>query len=187
MSADYGQLKDIVGAATSLMAAASAIGVTWLRRAKWMPPEESVPGGTLRVAGLVSAVAIGILFLERQKIGLETMLLIGALAGLFTIMSLTISIYTNTRYSFVYPESSKRGAPLKRTLGGHKLTAEAQHISEERRMEPQALFVNAAYDKNLVWTQSSQALVQTASVLGFIALQASGSIALSAIAIGLSI
>lgn len=184
MSADYGQLKDVVGAATALMAAVSAVGVTWLRRAKWMPPEESVPGGTLRVAGLVSALAIGILFLERHKLGLDTMLVIGGISGFITIISLAISIYTNTRYSFVYPENGKRGMPIIRTLGGHKLTAEAHHIAEQRRMEPQALFENAGYNKNLVWTQSSQALVQTASVLGFIALQASGSIALSAIAIG---
>ena len=183
---DYGQLKEVVAAAVSVMAAASAIGVAWLRRSRWMPPEESVPGGTLRVAGLLSAVAIGILFIERRELGPHWLLLIAAISGFFAVVLLSVSIYTNTRYSFVHPESNKRGAKLVRTLGGNELTAEAKGIGIKRRMEPQALFENAGYDKALVWTQASQAIIQVTSVLGFIVLQSSGSIALSAVAISLS-
>ena len=114
------------------------------------------------------------------------MLIIGGLAGLLAVVALVVSVYTNTRYSFTRPISHKPGSALERVLGGHELTAEAKQIAEDRGMEPQALFKNAGYDKDLVWTRHSQALVQSASVLGFIALQSSGSVALSAIAIGLS-
>lgn len=183
---EFGDLKDIVAAAVSLTAATSAIGVAWLRRAKWMPPEETVQGGTLKVSGLIAAVAIGILYLQREKLGLDRMLLVGGVAVCVAAISLVLSIYTNTRFSFYRPLTSKRDNVRERTLGGFELTPEAKSIGEKRKMLDQALFDNGGGDKDLVWTKNSQAIVQCASVLGFVALQASGSVALSAIAIGFS-
>lgn len=104
---------------------------------QWMPRAESVPGGTLRVAGLASAVVIGILYLQRTKLGLDLMLLIGAFGAAVGVIALVLSVFTNTRYSFTHPASAKREVVSVRTLDGHELTAEALRISVARSTGPQ--------------------------------------------------
>jgi hypothetical protein len=52
----------IVADAGALIAAAGAILVSWKGRARWEPWEEDVPKGPQQVAGLVTAVAIGVLW-----------------------------------------------------------------------------------------------------------------------------
>ena len=190
MAADYGVFKEIVAISGSLMAAGGAVGLAWMRRAKWMPPEETVGGGTVKVSALICSVVLGMLYLTRDNVGLKAMLSISGLCLVLTVIALVVSIYTNTKYSFVgetYVRRKSRHPQKTRILGGYKLTVEASKIALERRMSHQKLYENANYDSDLVWTRHSRALVQVASVVGFIMLQASGSIALASLAIAFSI
>src|SRR5262245_60753573 len=104
MESDYGALKETVAIAGSLIAAGSAIALPWTRRAKWMPPVETVPAATAKVSGLLCAVAIGALYLQRVRIGQDALLLIaGCLIGV-TLLALVLSIYVNTAYGFTFNE-----------------------------------------------------------------------------------
>src|SRR3954449_7976183 len=64
---DYGVLTNIVAHAGSLMAAAAAIGLAWRGRTKWEPSEEDVPKAPQKVAGLLSAVAITVIWASLQE------------------------------------------------------------------------------------------------------------------------
>ena len=190
MTTDYGIFKDVVAIAGSLMAAGGAIGLAWMRRTNWMPPEETVSGATVKVSALICSVVLGTLYLERDIIGLKIMHSISGLCLVLTIIALCISIYTNTKYSFVcrtYINKKSKNPRESRMLGGYKLTVEASRVALERGLSDQKLYENANYDSDLVWTRHSLAMVQVASVVGFIMFQAFGSIALASVAIAFSI
>ena len=58
----YGPMTELVKYSGMLMSAGLAIGVAWRRRANWEPCEEDVPKGPTRMAGLLSAIAIAIIW-----------------------------------------------------------------------------------------------------------------------------
>ena len=180
MAADYGALKEIVAISGSLIAAASAIGLAWVRRARWMPPEETVAGATAKFSALVCAVIVGALFVMKSELGLGMMVAVALFSLAFSVGSLLASIYTNTKHAVFRRDET-------RVLGGSALTSEAERIQRERHLSPQQLFENANYKAHLVWTPESRALVQLYSTMGFIALQAFGSVALASMAIALSL
>jgi hypothetical protein len=93
--ATYGVLSETVALSGSLIGAASAIGLAWMRRARWLPPEEAVPGATAKVAALVCAVVIGVLYVRKQEIGLGLFAWIAVGCLLITICGLISSIYFN--------------------------------------------------------------------------------------------
>jgi hypothetical protein len=185
MAQDYGQLNSVVAISGTLIGAGTAIGLAWMRRAKWMPPVESVPGGTAKVSALLCSAVIGILFLERVQLGLGYMVVIVIACLVLTVIALGVSVYTNTTHSFIRRTnlSGKQGPIETRVLGGRTMTEEAARISQKKNLGAQQLYENANYKADLVWTKQSQALVQVASTMGFILLQASGSIALASVAI----
>ena len=191
MPADYGQFKDVVAIAGSILAAGTAIRLGWMRRAKWMPPAESVPGGTVKVSALVCSVVIAVLFLVRSQLGLVLMVVIAGVCLVLTLIALAVSIFTNTTYSFVRRPHGQKAET--RMLGGSRLTDEALSINQKKKaanqpgLTVQQLFEYSHFKPDLVWTKESQALVQIASTMGFILLQVAGSIALASAAIAFSL
>ncbi|MGU3468826.1 hypothetical protein ACLBXO_28675 [Methylobacterium sp. C33D] len=183
--ADYGALGDVVAASGSLIGAATAIGLAWKRRSKWMPPEEAVPDATAKVSSLICAVAVGIIYINRIKIGPESMSAISIVCLISALLCLIVSIFINTVYSFEYYASNDDRKS--RILGGLRLTREARHIAKTRHLEVHKLFENANFDRDLVWTRPSRALTAVISTLGYIGLLASGSIALASTAILMSL
>jgi hypothetical protein len=186
MAVDYGVLKDIVAISGSLIAAVTAIRLAWMRRARWMPPEESVSGATAKMSSLGCAVAIGILYLERHNLGAQSIELLAGIGFLVALLALAISIYINTAYTFI---RLKHNDPPEgtRILGGFRLTTEAKKISLKKGLGPQKLYENSNYDANLVWTPASLAQAIIFSTFSFIILQLFGSFALAAISMAISL
>ena len=179
--ANYGVLTDTVAISGSLIAAASAIAFAWMDRARWLPPEESVPRATAKVSALICAVIIGILYAERMRIGLALMAWIAVVCLLVVVASLILSIYMNTKYTY-FRSNTKRSSEV-RMLGGSRLTNEAEGISRTKQLVGQQLFENANFRSELVWTPQSRAYVMIIATLVYILLQAGGSIALAATAL----
>lgn len=182
-----GNLQDVVSTAGALVGVATAISLAWMRRARWMPPEEAVTGATVKVSALICAVIIGALYIFRDPLGVVLVSVLGLTTLVVTLLSLVTSIRTNTQYSFVRRSPGANGITENRILGGHSLTEEAAHIATEKHMGHQQLYENANYTADLVWTKGSQADVQVKSTLGFIFLQVSGSVALAAISIAFAL
>jgi hypothetical protein len=182
--ADYGALSGVVAVSGSLIAAASAIGLGWMRRAQWLPPEEAVPGGTAKVSALICAVVIGLIYARRTQIGFGLLCWVSGACLIIAVFALLSSVFVNTTYSFT---RRQRGRPASRILGGWTLTEEATSIRKKENLSVQQLFENANFQSDLVWTQASQAGVLVISTFGLIALQAGGSIALAAAALVVSL
>jgi hypothetical protein len=147
-----------------------------MQRANWMPPEEAVSMATARVASLIAGLAMTLLYLFQKSIGPNSLMLTAIGAAVLTLLALAATIYLSVMLSY----RLKNGG---RILGGFSLTEEAQKIRSKKKMTEQDLFTTGHDNKDLVWTRPSQALAQMAATFAFLALQVSGSIALSAVAI----
>jgi hypothetical protein len=184
MSDKYGVFADLVGIAGSLAAAATAISLAFLKRSKWQPPKEVVADGTARVSSLATAVFIGLLYVFGRRVGEVPLGVVAAVLVAVAVWALTISIRTNVRYSFYYPDD---GQEPHRLLGGDQLTEEAAGIVKAHKQTVQQLLTDARGKTDLVWTRESRADVASRSTLGFLGLIVAGSCALAAVAMLVSI
>ena len=169
-----GPLAFIAKYAGFIIALGVAVRFGWMRRAKWMPPEEAIPDATAKVASLFTGVAIAFLYVFADR-GIATagMGWIAVVCFALTAMALGVTIYLSVTLSF---EDKSLG---KRVLGGFTLTEEAKTIRKRRRLEPNQLFENSHYNKDFVWTRLSQAFAQILVTFGFLTLQIAGSILLA--------
>jgi hypothetical protein len=177
MNEDYGVFANVVAIAGCLAAAAGAMGIAWMKRAKWQPPEEEVPGATGKFAALFSMVIIAILYVfGAEWFGSSGLAALALIAFGLAVIFLCIAIFVGSSRSFEVRGSKKK----RRVLGGLKLTPEAERIRAEHGLSEQQMFDDAQWEKDLVWTKSSQALVLVLSTVAFIGLIASGTTAVAA-------
>jgi hypothetical protein len=180
---DYGAFANVVAIAGCLTAAAGAIGMAWMKRARWQPPEDSVPHAVSRLSGLLSAVFIGVLYVFSAQLSQVGVAGIAAFCSAISLVALYICIDTNTKYSFY---DRKNGAE-RRVLGGSVLTREATKVGRKHSHTVQQMFLDAQGDKDLVWTRESQARIQGKSTFSFIALITFGTCALASVSILVSL
>lgn len=173
---DFGVFAFLVAIVTSLAAAASAIMLAFMKRAKWQPPEEVVASGTSRLASLMAMVFIALLFAFGARIGLVPLGVITVSLFLIAIVALTMTISTNIKYSYYYPAAKNEP---NRKLGGSVLTPEAAKIKATHNQTEQEMFVDVKGAKDKIWTRESQASVNIRSVISFIALIGFGTCALA--------
>jgi hypothetical protein len=183
---DYGVLTDLVAAAGSLMAATGAIGLAWRRRADWEPSEEDIPKGAQRVAGLLAAVAIALLWAKWHDpppdLGPLDRLAIGVAAA--TLVSLLIYGYlvgTQT-YTKVDGTGAEKGI-----IGGFWMRTNAKRKRDEEQITTQQLFEGSAYNPDLLWSRPSRQLAKLSFQLAYIGLVGCGTVALAASAIRLAL
>lgn len=170
---EYGVFANGVAVAGSLAAAAGAIGLAWMRRARWQPPEEVVPNATAKVAGLISMVAIALLYaFGPAELGSRGLAIVAVVTLVLAILSLCFTIYVSVSRTF-----QKNGKPI---LGGFQMTEEARSIQRAHQQTEQEMLDTVSPDK--VWTRGSIALAHIAATIGFIGLITCGTISLAAAA-----
>jgi hypothetical protein len=175
---NYGVFAQIVAIAGSLASAAAAIRLAFMKRSKWQPPEESLPTAATRFATLIAMVIVALLYVFGARVGLVWLAIVTVVFLVTAIISLTLAIRTNIKYSFYYPRRDEKS----RKLGGEVLTEEAARIRQEKGVTEQAMFEDAQGDKDLVWTKDSQASVNIRSTISFIFLIGFGTCTLAAAA-----
>ena len=182
----FGVFANLVAIAGCLAAAAAAIGLTWLKRAKWQPPEEALPASTAKFSSLIVMIFIALIYVFGPRAGEVNLAIVSMVCLIISLVALVVTITTNINYSFFYPPPRKEA---NRKLGGNVLTTEAQEIKNTKNIHEQALFVDAHGDKDLVWTRPSQASVAVRSTLSYIVLLAFGTcaVASAAMLVGLSV
>jgi hypothetical protein len=174
---DFGVFAFLVAIVSSLAAAAGAIRLAFMKRTKWQPPEEAVAKGTSRLASLMTMVFIALLFTFGARIGLVPLAVITVSCFLIAVIALMMTINTNTKYSYFYPDP---GNEANRKLGGSVLTPEAAKIKENHNQTEQEMFEDVKGAKDKIWTRGSQSSVNIRSVISFIALIGFGSCSLAA-------
>lgn len=181
---DYGPLTDLVKYAGILISAAGAIGLTWRRRAKWEPSEQDVPSGAAKVAGLLTAIVIAVIWTQYSTAAAKPELTrISLTLGVVCVVFLLVYGYLIAQLVYVQAVSPKKNQVINvKIIGGFALTRDAKkHLREAGSI--QRLFEGAGYDPDLVWTRASRAFAKQLFVLCFIGLNVSGTIALSCAAL----
>jgi len=191
---DYGVLGPIVIHAGSLMATVGALAFGFKRRARWEPSEEDISLGPQRVASLMSAVAVAVVWSTR-RFPTSSGLLIGlsiACAALtfFALIAYGLLVGVQTYYR----ETVKENVVVRQNvIGGFSLNVEAKEaLRRAREQNPsltiQELFKGAAYDVDKMWHRLSRSLAKQLFVISYIMLVSCGTVALAsaAILVGLS-
>lgn len=178
---DYGPLAQYVSAAGCLIAAATAVSLNWTHGAKWDPVEEDVARGPRRVAGLLNAVCIAVVWYslrEQDRMKTAAYLALGLAAGcllallIYGILRATLTYY---REVAVAPNKVERFL----VVGGFSLTPQARITMEKNQVTVQELFKGAAYDPDRIWPKFSRAIAKASLVLFYVLLVLTGTVALA--------
>src|SRR5260370_822681 len=117
-SEKYGPLTNLVGTVGSIVAAGAAITLAFRGRQKWEPSEEDISRGPQKVAGLLGAVMIVILWALLNDAG-HFDLLVRIAVGLAVLCALSLLVYgllvaTQTYYVVLAPRPNET---VKRNMG----------------------------------------------------------------------
>lgn len=188
---NYGIFTNIVANAGAIMAVVAALGLAWRGRTKWEPSEEDVPKAPQKVAGLLSAVAIAVVWASFQQPEHAPVLSMLALTlGLAALVCLCAYVFLVA--SLTYSQVRSKGPKVvdqHNIIGGFRYTEQSlQIINEKRRLgnappTPGELFKAAGYNPDRVWTRPSRAIAKVLTILFYVGLIATGTVALASAAI----
>lgn len=183
---DYGPLKDVVAAAGAIIAAGTAITLSWKGRARWEPTEQDIPAAAQKVGGLVAGVLIALMWADWRDAGhVDTLnrtalVLLGATVVFLLVYGYLVGVQT---YEIV-----QATGPPRHVIGGFWLTREAKANKARYRVSTnQELLEGAAYNTGRLWSRPSRQLAKASFQLGYLGLTICGSLALAAAAIRLGL
>jgi hypothetical protein len=182
---DYGTLAPLVRTVGWLMSAATAISLSWRRRAKWEPSEEDVSQGPARVGGLLTAVLIAILWTQMADLQHERSLLLLALwlAGA-TLVSLLVYVFLTSTMVFTQEYALRKNVIGERKIiGGFWLKPKAQEVIAQKFLSVQEVLEGAGNNPDKVWSRPSRGLVKILFILCYMGLIVCGTTALTSVAI----
>lgn len=177
---DYGLFTNLVSTVGTVVAASTAIGLTWRRRARWEPSEQDVDAGAQKVAGLLCAIGLaimrGTMFSVEHRGDFISIAVYGGLAALIALL-----LYGIVIASFTY-DRVQGAHRTDKVIGGFWLTSRIRRIlaQDTGPRTVQEAFASAAYDFDLIWPKPSRALSKAAFTLSYIVLIVSGTMALAA-------
>jgi ABC-type uncharacterized transport system substrate-binding protein len=178
MSSNYGIFTDLVKTAGFLMSAVAAIGLTWRGRARWEPSEEDIPKGPQKVGGLLTAVALALLWtFAADAQHLRFLANIAVVTAIVCLASLLIYGYLISVQT--YEGSAKKGE--KKLIGGLSLKPAAEDALKrsENPLTAQEFLKLNRYDPDKVWTRPGRALAKSSFILFYLGLTLGGSLALT--------
>jgi hypothetical protein len=178
---DYGTIAPLVKSVGWLVSATAAIGLTWRRRARWEPAEQDVPVAPTRVAGVITAVFLAIIWSQIASAEHTPLLVRLALlsVGLCLISLLLYGFIISTNTYERLESKAPNNVETSRVIGGFSLTAAAQNAVAIKGLTVQELLRGAAYDVDKVWPRGSRAWAKLCFVVLYMMLTVSGTIALA--------
>ncbi len=168
------------------MAVVSALWLTWRGRATWEPWEEDVPQGPQKVAGVLCAVVICILWFSSDSSPASFFTYLAIICAVLTVIFLVVYGYligVQTYTKVIVVDAARGTTEEKKVTGGFRLTADAQEAIKEHKLTVQTFFEGTAYDPDVVWTRPSRAAAKQLFVLSYIGLVACGTVALASAAL----
>lgn len=200
--ANYGVMGGTVAAAAALIAAGGALALCWKGRFNWEPVEEDVPRSAQKFGGLLTAIAIGIIwyrFTQQHTLIPNDLIAVSTYLGIFGLAALLCySLLIGVLVFEVEVVSGEKQTTPKKIIGGFWLTAAARRALDRPPSTPAStsepfipeapttvalLLKGAAYNVDLVWPKFSRALAKISFQLAYIALVACGTCALTAISL----
>jgi hypothetical protein len=198
---DYGVFGPMVSVAGTIVAMGAALTLGWKGRAKWEPVEEDVPRAPQKVASLVAALIVVLIWAQLNDIQYKnTLTKIVIECSIALIVSLIVYgllkgfIYTATRKKRGPPSTSKTTEEIK-VIGGLwlKKSAREREGTPESPQEPgqtppqiltvQRMFALSEYRKDELWSRPSQQLASMLFTVAYLGLIIAGTVALGSAAI----
>ena len=181
---DYGQLTPLVVTVGTIVSATAAILMGFRGRAKWEPAEEDVSKGPQKVASLIAAIAIVVLWVthnDPKQVGWLAKLAIGC--GIGTIVFLLVYSWLISVYTYKKTTSPQTGQVRDiKIIGGFRLIENAKEELKKNVISVQQLFAGRGYEEDLVWTRASRAAAKMFFVISYLGLTIFGVAALAATA-----
>ena len=181
----YGSLTDVVSAAGSIMAAGLAVWHGWRKRARFEPSEEDIPKAPARVAGLVTAVIIAVLWLQTRfdlDISFLTRLALGLLVGCVSFLIVYGFLVAVQTYEVIYSPRPNEVASRK-IIGGLWMRRHAKKTKRKKHTTTQELLAGLAYDVDKVWSRQARGFAKSVFVLCYLGWNITGTVALACAAI----
>ncbi|HWA25583.1 MAG TPA: hypothetical protein VG734_07980 [Lacunisphaera sp.] len=180
-STDYGQLSVLVKSVGCIVSAAFAISLSWRGRTKWEPSEEDVDRGPQKVAGLLTAVIVTLLWVlwggDDHRDSLVFLCTICCATCLLALLFYSFVISTQTYLARADDGSEKK------IIAGFWLLAPAKEAMKSTGQTVQAYLRSVAHDADQVWSRISRAWAKLVFVVLYLMLVISGSIALACVGI----
>jgi len=182
MSSDYGVLSNIVTTAGSLVSATTALTLGWRGRASWEPSEQDISKGPQKVASLISAVSVALVWVYlRQPEQIDWTSKVTIFGAIFTASFLLLYGFVSATQTY-FREIGDSSSDTKRenVIGGFSLVPEARDfIRDHKTVTLQEYFRIVSYDFDRVWKRSSRALAKQLFVLVYMGLTVSGTISIA--------
>lgn len=185
--ADYGVLTELVDDIGALIAASTAIMLSFKGRQQWEPSEEDIPKGPVKIVGVLTAVGVGLLYYWASQLRYNedtyywiAIVCASALVLGFLAYVILITVYTYERQVAVSGE-----VQTDKIIGGFWLTGTARKVQQERpeTKNIQRLLRGAAFNVDDVWPRVSRALAKVSFLLSYFTVIIGGCLALAAVAI----
>jgi hypothetical protein len=179
--ADYGDLAPLMKSVGWLASATAAITLTAFGiKTAWAPVEEEIPGGASRIAFLITASLLGLLWFKAATDVTQGQWL---LLALYIALGATIAGFASTYFglSTLIYDHVISATVTKRIVGGLWLKSKAREEIKAADTTVQVYFRGNAYDQDRVWSRLSRGLAKLIFLLTYLAFIAAGS---GAVAIG---
>ncbi len=177
--ADYGDLAPLMKSLGWLASAAAAITLTAFGiKTAWAPIQEEIPGGASRIAFLITAGLLGLLWFQAATDVTQGQWLLPALriALVATVAGFAITYFGLSTLIYNHVISA---TVTKRIVGGFWLKSNAREALKENDTTVQSVFRGNGYDQDRVWPRWSRGLAKLVFLLTYLAFIAGGSGALT--------
>lgn len=174
MNNDFGELSNLVRTAGLLVSASFAIALAWRGRTRWEPSQQDLPQAPQRIAGLLNAVILAVLWVFLASPSHASLLAVMALAlSIGAVLCLIFYFLHVAILTFELPsEPAETGQPAnapERIVGGYWLTAEAARKKLQKTNPiPPSDFLVQTRQADKVWPRAARAIAKVAFILGYV-------------------
>ena len=180
---EYGDLLPLVKAAGWLISAAWALIFGWRGRSKrWAPSEEEIPGAPSRIAGLLTAVLLGVLWFQETSDITQGRWLLPILwvSVAVTVVAFLLNNFALTTLMYERVEAQHNQPVTTRIVGGLWLTPEAREVRRKAHDTIQNIFAGNEYVADRVWPRPARAFAKVLLITFYLLFTVGGSAALAA-------
>lgn len=175
---EYGDLAPLVKVAGWLVSAAWAVIFVWRGRSgRWAPIEEAIPGGTSRVAGLLTAIGLALLWWQQAADLTQGRWLMSVL---FPAVACVVFAFIVSTFALKVLTYDGARAPI---IGGLWLTPDARAVRKQGKDTIQNILAGNEFEPDRVWPRLSRAAAIILLLALYLALTVAGSLALASGAI----
>ncbi len=176
---DYGDLAPLIKSVGWVASAAVAITLTAFGiKTAWAPVEEEIPGGASRIAFLITAGLLGLLWFQAATDVTQGQWLRPAL---YIALGATVAGFAITYFglSTLIYDHVISATVTKRIVGGFWLKPNAREALKDADTTVQVVFRGNAYDQDRVWPRWSRGLAKLVFLLTYLSFIVGGSGALT--------